>query len=72
MGESDARLAAAKLLGNRFFEHPHLQGKTNEAGDYEVHCTICRTVDAYSFSGKNEVDAQSFALSITARHLHDK
>jgi len=38
MGESDARFAAAKLLDRRFFEHPHLRGKVNPAGDYEVHC----------------------------------
>ena len=71
MGESDARFAGAKLLDKRFFEHPHLQGKTNANGDYEVHCSKCGTVDMYSFSGKNDVDAQSFALSVTARHLHD-
>jgi hypothetical protein len=70
MGESDARFAAAKLLDRRFFEYPHLRGKTNAAGDYEVHCNKCGTVDTYSFSGKNDVDAQSFALSVTARHLH--
>jgi hypothetical protein len=72
MGESDPRFAAAKLLDRRFFEHPHLSGKINAAGDYEVHCNECGTVDTYSFSGKNEVDAQTFALSVTARHRHDK
>jgi len=63
MGESDARFAAAELLDRRFFEHPHLSGRINAAGDYEVHCNECRTVDKYSFSRKNEVDAQAFALS---------
>jgi hypothetical protein len=59
MGESDARFAAAKLLDRRFFEYPDLRGKTNAAGDYEVHCNKCGTVDTCSFSGKNDVDAQS-------------
>jgi hypothetical protein len=71
MSESDARIAAAKLLDKRFFERPHLQGNINSTGDYEVHCSKCGTVDTYSFAGKNQVDAQSFALSVTGRHLHD-
>jgi hypothetical protein len=71
MGESDARFAAAKLLDKRFFEHPHLHGEKNAAGHYEVHCDKCGTVDTYSSSGKNEADVRSFALSVTARHLHD-
>jgi hypothetical protein len=72
MAESDARFAAAKLLDRRFSEHPHLHGSTNIAGDYEVHCDKCRTIDTYSSTGKNEVDVQSFALSVTASHLHDQ
>lgn len=71
MAESDARFAAAKLLDRRFFEHPHLQGRTNAAGDYEVVCNKCGTVDTYSFTGRDEMDAQTFALTITGRHLHD-
>jgi hypothetical protein len=72
MAEADARFAAAKLLDKRFFEYPHLQSKINTEGDYEVHCNKCRTVDTYSFAGKNEIDAQTFALSVTGRHLHDE
>jgi hypothetical protein len=71
MDESDAHLAAAKLLDKRFFEHPHLHGKTNAAGDYEIRCDKCATVDTYSSSGKNQIDVQSFALTATARHFHD-
>jgi len=65
MGEGDSRFAAATLLDRRFDEHPHLSGKINAARDYEVHCNECGTIDTYSFSGKNEVDAQTFALSVT-------
>lgn len=71
MSESDARLAAVQLLDRRFFEYPHLQGKINAAGDYDVVCNKCGTVDTYSFKGKNEVDALTFALSVTGRHLHE-
>jgi hypothetical protein len=72
MAESDVRFAAVQLLDRRFFEYPHLQGRTNAAGDYEVLCNKCGTIDTYSFSGKNETDAQTFALSVTGRHLHDE
>jgi hypothetical protein len=72
MGESDARFAAAKLLDKRFFEYPHLSGKSNAAGDYEVHCKKCGAIETYSVRGKHEVDVQSFALSVTARHFHDE
>jgi hypothetical protein len=72
MTESDARIAGVQLLDRRFFGYPHLQGRTNAAGDYEVVCNKCGTVDTYSFNGKNETDALTFALSVTGRHRHDE
>jgi hypothetical protein len=71
MPESDARFAAAKLLDKRSFEYPHLSGKVNDAGQYEVQCAKCKTTETYTGGIANEVDAQSFALRVTARHLHE-
>lgn len=71
MSESDARFAAAKFLDKRFFEYPHLSGDTDGQGDYLMTCTKCGMSETYHFAGKNEVDAQTFALSFTGRHIHD-
>jgi hypothetical protein len=60
MGESDARFAAVKLLDKRFFEYPHLNGKTNATGDYEAQCKKCGAIETYSVRGK---------LSASQRHI---
>lgn len=68
---NDWRIKGMLLLDRRFATCPHLHATANPGGDYEVRCSKCKEVETYSGAGDKEIDALTFALHVTGKHLHD-